>query len=135
MTVWRASAKNSQRSTTTPSATAAASTTATATGLGGDSATVRLLDAPHTEDNYLMREMGFRIARKHAAKLRRIALMAGFAAPFVLLVLALLVGGGLGTIASTLAVPAVALGMVVERWLFFAEARHTVMLYYGATAA
>ena len=25
-----------------------------------------------------------------------------------------------------------ALGLVVERWLFFAEAKHTVMLYYGA---
>jgi DMSO reductase anchor subunit len=23
-------------------------------------------------------------------------------------------------------------GLVVERWLFFAEAKHTVMLYYGA---
>ena len=23
-------------------------------------------------------------------------------------------------------------GIFIERWLFFAEARHTVMLYYGA---
>ncbi len=23
-------------------------------------------------------------------------------------------------------------GVLVERWLFFAEARHSVMLYYGA---
>ncbi|MBI3513083.1 MAG: dimethyl sulfoxide reductase anchor subunit [Proteobacteria bacterium] len=115
--------------------TAAASTPATATGLGGGTAPVRLLEAPHTEDNYLMREMGFRIARKHAAKLRRIALAAGFAAPFALILLALLLGGVPGVIASTLAVPVVALGVVIERWLFFAEARHTVMLYYGATAA
>jgi DMSO reductase anchor subunit len=27
------------------------------------------------------------------------------------------------------------LGLVVERWLFFAEAEHVVMLYYGADAA
>jgi sulfite dehydrogenase (quinone) subunit SoeC len=27
------------------------------------------------------------------------------------------------------------LGLVVERWLFFAEAKHTVTLYYGADAA
>jgi DMSO reductase anchor subunit len=26
-------------------------------------------------------------------------------------------------------------GLVVERWLFFAEAKHTVTLYYGARAA
>ena len=28
-----------------------------------------------------------------------------------------------------------ALGLVVERWLFFAEAQHVVMLYYGEDAA
>ena len=26
-------------------------------------------------------------------------------------------------------------GVLVERWLFIAEAKHTVMLYYGAAAA
>jgi DMSO reductase anchor subunit len=26
-------------------------------------------------------------------------------------------------------------GVLVERWLFFAEAKHTVTLYYGASAA
>ena len=111
---------------------AAPSTPATATGLA---APVRLLEAPHTEENYLMREMGFRIARKHAGKLRRIATGAGFVAPFALALLAELIGGWLGAAASLLAVPAVALGLLVERWLFFAEARHTVMLYYGADAA
>jgi DMSO reductase anchor subunit len=112
--------------------TAASSTPASATGLA---APVRLLEAPHTEDNYLMREMGFHVARKHAAKLRRIALGAGFGAPLLLALLALLIGGWPGAAASVLAVPAVALGLLVERWLFFAEARHTVTLYYGADAA
>jgi DMSO reductase anchor subunit len=115
--------------------TVARSTTATATGLGGPSMPVRLLEAPHTEENYLMREMGFRIARKHAAKLRRTALVAGFVAPLLLLVVALLTGGWLGGLASLLAVPVVGLGLLTERWLFFAEARHTVMLYYGASTA
>lgn len=27
------------------------------------------------------------------------------------------------------------LGVILERWLFFAEAKHTVTLYYGASAA
>jgi DMSO reductase anchor subunit len=33
----------------------------------------------------------------------------------------------------TLAVLSAAAGVWVERWLFFAEARHVSMLYYGAT--
>ena len=115
--------------------TAATSTPHSATGLGGAGAPVRLLEAPHTEENFLMREMGFRIARKHATKLRRVALGAGFAAPFALSLLGLLLGGWAGGAAATLAVPSVALGLLVERWLFFAEARHTVTLYYGAAAA
>ena len=32
-----------------------------------------LLDPPHTGENYLTQEMGFRIARKHATRLRAIA--------------------------------------------------------------
>jgi DMSO reductase anchor subunit len=35
-------------------------------------------------------------------------------------------------IAAAVAVLSAALGLVVERWLFFAEAKHTVTLYYGA---
>ena len=47
-------------------------------------------------------------------------------------VLALLLGGLSGGVAAGLAVVSAAVGLVVERWLFFAEAKHTVMLYYGA---
>jgi DMSO reductase anchor subunit len=46
-----------------------------------------------------------------------------------------LVGGAAGIIAALLAVLSMALGLVVERWLFFAEAQHVVMLYYGENAA
>jgi hypothetical protein len=45
---------------------------------------VRPLDPPHTQQNYLLAEMGFRVARKHAGRLRAIALAAGFAAPAAL---------------------------------------------------
>lgn len=102
----------------------------TATGLGAIGRT-RPLDPPHTETNYLLREMGFRIARKHAAKLRRIALGAGFAAPLALTLLALLLGGSFlpAVLLSAAAVLAI-LGLLVERWLMFAEATHTVTLYY-----
>ena len=63
-----------------------------ATGLSA-LGTVRLLDPPHTQDNYLLREMGFRIARKHAEKLRGIALVIGFGATLLLSLVALFASG------------------------------------------
>lgn len=110
---------------------ASRSTAETATGLGA-LGKVRLLEAPHTSENYLMREMGYRIARKHAGKLRRIAGAMAFALPFAL-TLAALVLPAIWAAAAALAAAVVAtLGVLVERWLFFAEARHAVTLYYGA---
>ena len=111
------------------------STAATATGLG-DIGGVRLLDRPHTNENYLTREMGYRVARKHAAKLRRIAVVLGAVAPFGFLLAAASVWAT--WLAPVLAVAALLShmpGMLVERWLFFAEAKHTVTLYYGAQTA
>ncbi|HEX7967909.1 MAG TPA: DmsC/YnfH family molybdoenzyme membrane anchor subunit, partial [Stellaceae bacterium] len=115
-------------------ATASISSAATATGLGGFGE-VRLFEAPHTSDNYLLKEMGFRVARKHAAKLRRIALVAGFALPFLLTLLGIALGGWSGAAAALIAATLGQIGVLVERWLFFAEAKHTVMLYYGADRA
>jgi sulfite dehydrogenase (quinone) subunit SoeC len=107
----------------------AGSTSETATGLGF-LGKVRQIVPPHTEDNYLLKEMGFRLARKHAARLRQLALGAGLAAPVLLLVLAWLAGGAVATVLVVLATVAAGIGLLVERWLFFAEAKHTVMLYY-----
>jgi DMSO reductase anchor subunit len=106
------------------------STLASATGLPKHRP-IRPLDPPHTEENYLLREMGYRVARRHAAKLRRIAVVLAFVAPVVLLVLAWLLRGGAASAALALvgALTGTA-GVLVERWLFFAEATHTVALYY-----
>ena len=104
-----------------------------ATGLGRFG-TVTALLSPHSLDNYLMKEMGFRIARKHAAKLRSVALWSGFIVPG-----ALTLGSGqaefqtgaiLGPALLTIAVLLHALGTLAQRWLFFAEARHRVVDYY-----
>jgi DMSO reductase anchor subunit len=113
--------------------TSAPSTVASATLLGSRGK-VRILEPPHTEENYLLKEMGFAIARNHRARLRRIVRVAGFALPGLLTLLALLFGGVIGVIAAGFATASAALGVVVERWLFFAEAKHTVTLYYGAAA-
>lgn len=115
----------------------AVSTAETATGLVG-LGKVTLVEGPHTEPNYLMEEMGFQIARKHARKLRVIAIVAGFILPGVLL-LALVAppftGHGLSLAAAVFATLLTATGIAVERWLFFAEARHVVTLYYGESRA
>jgi DMSO reductase anchor subunit len=93
-----------------------------------------MLEPPHTEANYLLQEMGFRIARKHARRLRMIARLAGFALPLALSLAALFMAGGVGILVSAIAVAGAVIGVVAERWLFFAEAKHTVTLYYGAAA-
>ncbi|MGE3642447.1 MAG: dimethyl sulfoxide reductase anchor subunit family protein [Beijerinckiaceae bacterium] len=101
-----------------------------ATGLG-HLGKVRMFESPHTEANYLMREMGFQVARKHAMKLRLIVHLLLFAVPLVLTVLFASSSGILAALASLVAVASAAAGVFAERWLFFAEARHTSMLYYG----
>ena len=92
---------------------------------------VRPLDPPHTESNWLLREMGFRVARKHAASLRTMVLVGGFAAPILLALLATQLGGGVALPALALGALLVLGGLLVERWLMFAEATHTVTLYYS----
>ena len=101
---------------------------ASATGLG-QIGKVRVLDNPHTSKNYLQQEMGYRVARKHALKLRRIATVALFILPIILLGLALAFPA-IALAATVLAVVAACVGIVTERWLFFAEAKHVVMTYY-----
>ena len=64
---------------------------------------VSQLDPPHTVEAHLMREMGLRIARKHAQKLRPMALFLGFKVPFVLLPAAIFAPGGLAVAAAPLA--------------------------------
>ena len=113
----------------------AASTPESATGIGGFGR-VRLFEAPHTEENYLLKEMGYRIARKHAARLRTIAFLAGFVLPALLILLTLFIDSRLGDSLLLLAAALLATGgALVERWLFFAEAKHSVTLYYGAASA
>lgn len=96
----------------------------TATGLG-HVGRVRAFEAPHTGESYLTREMVFQIGRKHAMVLKVISALLFAVVPVVLLLL---------PFTHFLVVPAVAshlLGALIQRWLFFAEARHVVSQYYG----
>jgi DMSO reductase anchor subunit len=107
------------------------STPESATGLG-NIGKVRLLERPHINENYLTSEMGFKIARKHAVKLWRIAIALGGVVPAIILAVLLIFGapGWVSGLFAALAVLCHLAGMMVERWLFFAEARHAVMNYY-----
>ncbi|MEQ1611616.1 MAG: DmsC/YnfH family molybdoenzyme membrane anchor subunit [Hyphomicrobiaceae bacterium] len=105
-----------------------------ATGLG-NMGRVRTLDPPHTQANFVMREMGFEVARKHADRLRQIATVLLFVLPAILTSLILVAGSTLSAVLATVAVLSAAAGVGVERWLFFAEAEHVSMLYYGREAA
>ena len=106
----------------------AGSTPETATGLGFIGK-VRLLERPHTGENYLTREMVHRIGRKHAARLRMLALVFGAVLP--VLILAIVGLSGAPALFNLLAAVSMIGGLLAERWLFFAEAEHAVSLYYG----
>lgn len=110
--------------------TAHPSTPESATGLGGFGR-VGLFESPHTSANYLLKEMGFQIARKHAAKLRTYAHVLAFLVPSLLLGAMLVFQGFGAVILAVLAALSMTAGQLIERWLFFAEAKHVVMLYYG----
>lgn len=99
-----------------------------ATGLGRIGQ-VRQWELPHTAPNYVQKEMGYAVARRHAAALRRLVVLSLLAA--ILLMLLSLAVPYVAVLAMALALFA----SVVQRWLFFAEAQHVVTLFYGAHAA
>lgn len=104
------------------------STISTATGFTG--ATVRLLDVGHTAGNFLTEEFGYQLPARRRTLLRILVLVLGFIIPAVIFNgwLEGYYGSG-GAVAALLFSVA---GILIERWLFFAEARHVVNLYHGA---
>ena len=96
----------------------------TATGLGS-LGSVRSVAHPHSSPNYLMKEFIHVIGRKHAQKLRVISLILMAGLPILFLTLSFSHIFALLTVISHIA------GVATSRWLFFAEAEHTVGLYYG----
>lgn len=103
---------------------AAGHTIETATGLG-HLGKVRLLESPHSGENYLTREMVYVVGRKHAMKLRVIATIC-----FGLVPIVVLAGFSLTHVSIVLIVLIHIIGLFISRWLFFAQAEHVVGLYY-----
>lgn len=90
--------------------------------------TVRSFERPHSSENFVTHEMGFVLARRHARTLRLIALVLSSGIPLLAL-LGVWLHGPTTTLLA-IAAASILLGAMVERWLFFAQARHVVMVYY-----
>ncbi len=97
-----------------------------ATGLG-NLGKVRLLEKPHSGENYLLHEMVYVVARKHAAKLRVLSLLLVALLPAVLILLT-----EVNHVIVVVILLSHLIGLFAQRWLFFAQAEHVVGLYYDA---
>jgi DMSO reductase anchor subunit len=88
-------------------------------------ATVRLFDVGHTSGTFLTDEFGYQVARFKILLLRWVVYLAAFLLPGTFIAYNL-------QFDSLMVILAIAfIGVFVERWLFFAEARHVVTLYHG----
>lgn len=101
---------------------------AAATGLPSG-ATAHVFEGAHTEDSFITREMVFRFARKHADALSVAAIVLGVAFAGGLLEQAIDQARGL-RFGFVLAAICAYAGIFLDRWLFFAEARHVVSVYF-----
>jgi len=90
--------------------------------LGFQQGQVRLLDVGHSHGTFLTNEFGFSVARDKARVLRWAAIFCAFIAPMLLCYFTRWFWA-----ASLICV----IGLLIERWLFFAEAEHVVRLYHG----
>lgn len=90
--------------------------------LGFQQGKVRLLDVGHSHGTFLTNEFGFSVAREKARLLRWVAIFCAFIVPLLLCYFTKWFWT-----ASVICM----VGLLVERWLFFAEAEHVVRLYHG----
>ena len=102
-------------------AAAPISTAEDATGLGYIGK-VRPFEVAHAQKNFVMREMGYQIARKHVMRLRNLTYILAFGLPLLGTLLTLLGGTVLSLFGAFFALMTIAIGIFIERWLFFAEA-------------
>ena len=93
---------------------------------------VRLLDRPLAAGDRALAEIGGGLASAQARTLHRVAGALLFALPLVLTAPQPLLGRTGATLAAAAAALAAGAGVLLERWLFFAEARHVSCGWYGA---
>jgi len=94
-----------------------------------DAVKIRQVEPAHTQANFVMREMGYKVARSNSARLRKLMVVLGFMVPFLCLAGSAFMPIYMVPLMVVLLISH-AIGLMVERWLFFAEAEHVVNLYY-----
>ena len=86
---------------------------------------IRPFDVAHTNRNYLLNEMVYKVARKHSVILRYISFFTAFVFPMSLI---LIFPDNFSVIVFGITIHLI--GIYFSRWLFFAEAKHSVSFYY-----
>ena len=86
---------------------------------------IRPFDVAHTNRNYLLNEMVYKVARKHSVKIRYLSFFTAFVFPMSLI---LIFPDNFSVSVSAITIHL--LGIYFSRWLFFAEAKHSVSFYY-----
>ena len=86
---------------------------------------IRPFDVAHTNRNYLLNEMVYKVARKHSVKIRYISFFMAFVFPMSLI---LIFPDNFSVSVSAITIHLI--GIYFSRWLFFAEAKHSVSFYY-----
>ena len=86
---------------------------------------IRPFDVAHTNRNYLLNEMVYKVARKHSVKIRYISFFMAFVFPMSLI---LIFPNNFSVSVSAITIHLI--GIYFSRWLFFAEAKHSVSFYY-----
>jgi len=97
-----------------------------ASAIGMTAAQAKLLDAGHTHGTFLTHEFLFQLGRKRSRQLRTLFFLLSLVIP------ALVIAFGAGDPLTLASIALLSLtGLVIERWLFFAEAQHVVRLFHG----
>ena len=91
----------------------------------GEKGTIRHFAPPHTGTNYLLNEFVYVVGRRHSLILRFSSLVMMIGIPVSILMVA--TNFWLCICAALFHL----IGVVIARWLFFAQAEHLVGLYYG----
>ena len=109
------------------------STANSATGLGGKNSNVSLFEGPHTGKNFLTTEMINKIKKEKANFLRLCFVILTCVLPIYMIMqeATLIIDIFILKLSFFIIFIFAIIGMLIERYLFFIQAKHVVSLYYG----
>jgi DMSO reductase anchor subunit len=104
----------------------------TATGLG-TSKTTSFFEGPHTGKNFLMKEMINNISKYKSIFLRLCFCIFTYVTPatYILQMPSLVISKDIISLTLIIISVTAFIGMLIERYLFFIDSKHTVSLFYG----